>query len=129
MRQLAAFFLLFIYVGLASGISLHLHYCSGDVKSVSILGNSETCCGESSCCSAGMHESCCDDAFLRLGPEIPYAKPEFFFPVFCLSDEPVATTIRAEAFDSIKSYEECSGPKRDSSPPPYIAFSCLKYCG
>jgi hypothetical protein len=128
MRRLSALLLLCIYVALASGLCLHLHFCSGAIKSISVLGKSDACCKETSCHSSGLHKSCCDDTYLYLGSEVPYARPEVFVTPFLFPAEPEILIVDASDYPAKENYFRQTKPAQDSFPPPYIAFSSLKYC-
>ncbi len=58
-RSVTIVFLSF-YVLISLGLTINLHYCGGQLESLDLFGNTESCC----CGGETMNKSCCENQFL-----------------------------------------------------------------
>lgn len=61
-----------VYVTTAIGIPVYMHYCGGELETVSFLVKDDSCCGE----EEEMPSDCCDneDTFARYAPDFTAKK-------------------------------------------------------
>lgn len=57
MRKILAVALIGLYLVLNLGVNLSAHFCSGDLKSVSLTSQADKCC----CDAGGVNQKCCTD--------------------------------------------------------------------
>lgn len=57
MKRISAIVFTFLYLLLTSGFAINVHYCLGEVDSVSLIPLSKECC----CGETGMDMGCCGD--------------------------------------------------------------------
>lgn len=62
-----------VYVTTAIGIPVYMHYCGGELETVSFVVKDDSCCGEE---EEEMPEGCCDNenTFARYAPEFTAKK-------------------------------------------------------
>lgn len=62
-----------VYVTTAIGIPVYMHYCGGELETVSFVVKSDNCCGEE---EEEMPEGCCDNenTFARYAPDFTAKK-------------------------------------------------------
>lgn len=74
MKRIVTILFLVFYLMISFGLTIHLHYCGGQLESVLFFGNIKTCC----CGVEKMNNSCCENQTIhyqlseeqRLGQDI-----------------------------------------------------------
>ncbi len=99
MKKAAAILLFFLYVIPAVGINVSVHYCGGQISSVSLgLNNTDSCV----CGSKKMDKSCCNDKQLSVKEESNhYKSSEVIFNAFkFLNTHPIIVAAYRFSFQS-----------------------------
>ena len=66
MKKFISIILVLIYFSLSTGAMVTLHYCGGELESVKLNSDVQTCC----CGIAGMTATCCENEWFILDIEI-----------------------------------------------------------
>ncbi len=112
MKKIAAIFFSFFYLAITAGIALNLHYCHGELESVQLFADQETCC----CGSDVDSSTCCDDDSLI----VKFENEQILTTNFQLGfDIPVIElTVLQESFDETEvSIDSNSFIEKNNSPP------------
>lgn len=132
MRKLLSYIVLFIYVVLSLGVSVHFHYCQGKLKNVTLF-TSSSCCPDEAAGSCGFHSSCCDDESLRIDSPSDYpgtAKlqlPNFDFIIAKLAIYPDFVQVGARSIHL--QLPDSRGAPPDSKVPVYLKLCRITYYG
>ncbi|MFY8136659.1 MAG: HYC_CC_PP family protein [Flavobacteriales bacterium] len=126
MRRFFAIVLVAIYTLLSTGLTLHLHYCMGNLKHVSVASDDMGCCKtDHSCEGSEIHSSCCSDQNINFELEGEQSRvPEFYWSapaVLLTAPEPIALYIPLKE-EELNVYHTDSGPPLKR--PLYQLYSC-----
>lgn len=133
MRAVMAYLFLGFYLVLNLGISVHFHYCKGNLKTVSLF-SAESCCPEEAENTCSFHSSCCDNEVVQIGIPSDYTSPQ----VLSIKQQPAAAILVpaylllqdhvAEFLNSSESLD-CRGAPPEQAVPVYIKLCRLTYYG
>ncbi len=62
MRKLTSILVSIVYLVLSTGLVVNLHYCQGEIESVSIIAKNSTCC----CAAMDFDDGCCHNEQLLI---------------------------------------------------------------
>lgn len=131
MKRLSHFFLAVFYLGISLGVSVHLHWCHGDLKDVSFYADDFECCCERFMPTVG----CCDEDHIEISIE-DEQRPSRAIEVKELAPEPMVPPPAAEfdiALDDSDAVEievppDPGGPPGNDEPL-YLLYNSLMYYG
>jgi hypothetical protein len=114
MRRFFAIVLVAVYTLLSTGMTLHLHYCMGNLKHVSVASDDMGCCKKDhSCTGTEIHSSCCSDQNINFDLEVEQSRvPEFYWnapAVLVSAVEPITLYIPIKG-EKLSVYHTDSGP-------------------
>jgi hypothetical protein len=128
-----AYLFLSFYLVLNLGISVHFHYCKGNLKTVSLF-SAESCCPEEAAGSCSFHSSCCDNEVVQISIPSDYTNPQvqsirqhihsaILVPSYLLIQDRVS-----EPLSTTQSLD-CRGAPPEAAVPVYIKLCQLTYYG
>jgi len=117
MKKLASIFVSIIYLVLSTGVLVNLHYCQGEIESISIITNASKCC----CASMDFADGCCSNEQLLVqldNDEQLVTNSPLFSEVFKF----IETESFSEQIFFVDLFEKENYSFGDLSPPPKIAI-------
>lgn len=117
MRKLTAILVSITYLVLSTGLMVNLHYCQGEIESVSIIAKNSTCC----CGTMDFDDGCChnEQLLIQLDSDQQIVSSSVQFSVVFKFIE---TENYEDQFNLKASTENEVYVFRDLSPPPKIAI-------
>jgi len=123
---------LFVYVVLSLGVSIHFHYCQGKLKNISLFPSS-SCCPDDAEGTCGFHSSCCDNESLRIDalsdypatPKIQLPNLEFTIAKFCT----YPNVLHLGALSIHLQHPDSRGAPPGSNVPVYLKLCRITYYG
>ena len=119
LRKLLTILASVVYFILTIGISFNVHYCEGEVKSISVFEGNETCCTTNECnISCTIPDNCCDDEeyllqFFSDNQLLSIRNISFHQYVFILNKKLIYVEPILEKNDLIKSYNLDLPPQKN----------------
>ena len=123
MKKALIAILAFLYLAVASGIEMNIHYCMGEIASVEFGSPAKNVCGK---CGMESKKGCCDDETTFIKIQDSHQLSQLTWSVFSLASVPVPSVhVYADAVlqVAINPGEPSHGPPLWPETPLYI-----KYC-
>jgi len=115
--------LLFLYTLFNSGVALSMHFCHGNLKEISVLGKTKSCCG-------GEHDyhnvktACCSEAQVNLKLSVDQLQTTVFDTVIIAPIVVIIPSSEVIAKDDIVVLKAFLESNSKQNAPPYF----IRYC-
>jgi hypothetical protein len=109
MKRIATLSFALLYLFLITGIIVNIHYCLGEIASVSLFSKGDPCC----CGDRDMADGCCDDQQLVLQFDTDEQKIElkiFDFSIAVVGEILAPQTSVSHSIDAKNPVRDCTDP-------------------